>query len=59
MEKLFSAMPNLQTHYYSKLDFQKVDQHIGSKWLINDTKHRKEYQLQRMENILVEILNMT
>ena len=24
-----------------KIDFQKVDQHAGSKWLIHDTKRRK------------------
>ena len=27
-------MSNLQTYYHFKLDFQKVDQHIGGKWLI-------------------------
>ena len=27
-------MSNLQTHYHFKLDFQKVDQHTGGKWLI-------------------------
>ena len=25
-----------------KFDFQKVDQHAGGKWLIHDTKHRKD-----------------
>ena len=29
-----------------KIDFQKVDQHAGGKWLIHETKRRKENQLQ-------------
>ena len=41
---------NIQTHYHFKLDFQKVDQHTGRKWLIHDTKHRKDNQLQSMEH---------
>ena len=28
-KKWFSLMSNLQTYYYLKLDFQKVDQHAG------------------------------
>ena len=31
-------MSNLQTYYHFKLDFQKVDQHAGSKWIIHGTK---------------------
>ena len=46
---LFSFMSNLQTHYYLKLDFQKVDQHTGGKWLIYGTKHHKNNQLQSLE----------
>ena len=42
-------MPNLQTYYRFKLDFQKVKQHTGGKWLIHGTKHRKDNQLQSME----------
>ena len=34
MKKLFFIMSNLQNHYLFKLDFQKVDQHTGGKWLI-------------------------
>ena len=30
----FPLMSNLQTDYHFKLDFQKVDQHTGGKWLI-------------------------
>ena len=49
MKKLFSIMPNLQTHYCSKLDFKKIDPHTGGKWLIHGTKHRKDNQLQCLE----------
>ena len=30
-------------------DFQKVDQHAGGKWLIHDTKRRKDNQLQSLK----------
>ena len=43
-KKLFSLMSNLQTYYHFKLDFQKVDQHTGSKWLIHGTKCHKDNQ---------------
>ena len=39
-------MSNLQTHYHFKLDFQKVNQHIGGRWLIHGTKRRKDNQLE-------------
>ena len=29
-------MSNFQTYYHFKLDFQKVDQHTGGKWLIHN-----------------------
>ena len=48
-KKLFSFMSNLQTYYHFKLDFQKVDQHAGGKWLIHGTKRRKDNQLQCLE----------
>ena len=35
-------MSNLQPNYCLKFDFQKVDQHAGGKWLIHDTKRRKD-----------------
>ena len=41
-------MSNLQTYYF-KLDFQKVDQHTGGKWLILSTKRSKDNQLQSLE----------
>ena len=48
-KKLFSFMSNLQSYYHFKLDFQKVDQHTGGKWLIHGTRRRKDNQLQRIE----------
>ena len=36
-------MSNFQTYYF-KLDFQKVDQHRGGKWLIFGTKRHKDNQ---------------
>ena len=48
-QKMFSPVSNLQTYYHFKLDFQKVDQHTGGKWLIHGTKHRKDNQLQSLE----------
>ena len=32
-----------------KIDFQKVDQHAGGKWLIHYTKRRKDNQLQSLK----------
>ena len=48
-KKLFSLMSNLQTYYHFKLDFQKVDQQTGDKWLLYGTKRRKDNQLQSLE----------
>ena len=42
-------MSNLQPICYLKVDFQKVDQHAEGKWLINDTKRRKDNQLQNLK----------
>ena len=42
-------MSNLQPNRCSKVDFQKVDQHTWGKWLIYDTKSRKDNQLQRLK----------
>ena len=50
MKRLFSIMSKLQTHYYSKLGFQKVNQHKGGKWLIHGTKHDQGNQLQSPSN---------
>ena len=32
-----------------KFDFQKMDRHAGGKWLIHDTKRRKDTQLQSLK----------
>ena len=47
-KKLFSFMSNLPTFYHFKLDFPKVDQHTGGKWLIHGTKCCKDNQLQSL-----------
>ena len=43
---ILSIMSNLQPNCCLKLNFPKVDQHAGGKWLIHDTKRRKDNQLQ-------------
>ena len=45
---ILSIMSNLQPNWCLKIDFQKVDQHAGVKWLIHDTKRRKDNQLQSL-----------
>ena len=47
-EKILSILSNLQPNCCLKVDFQKVDQHAGGKWLIHDTKHHKDNQLQSL-----------
>ena len=32
-----------------KIDFQKVDQDAGGKWLIHDTRRRKDNQMQSLK----------
>ena len=41
-------MSNLQPNCCLKFEFQKVD-HVGGKWLIHDTKRRKDNQLQSLK----------
>ena len=41
-------MSSLQPNCCLKFDFQMVDQHAGGKWLIHDTKRRKDNQLQSL-----------
>ena len=48
-EDLQSIMSNLQPNCCLKVDFQKVDKCTGDKWLIHDTKRRKENQLQSLK----------
>ena len=48
-------MSNLQPNCCLKVDFQKVDQHAGGKWLIHDTKRYKDNQPETpLQNIQVE-----
>ena len=48
-EDLQSIMSNLQLNCCLGVDFQKVDEHTGGKWLIHDTKRRKDNQLQSLK----------
>ena len=48
-EDLHSIMSQLQSNCCLKVDFQKVDQHTGSKWSIHDTKRRKDNQLKSLK----------
>ena len=48
-EDILSIMSNLQPNCCLKVYFQKVDQHAGGKWLIQDTKRRKDNQLQSLK----------
>ena len=48
-EDVLSSMSNLQPNWCLKIDFQKVGQHAGGKWLIHDTKRRKDNQLQSLK----------
>ena len=43
-EDIVSIMSKLQPNCL-KINFQKVDQHAGGKWLIQDTKRRKDFNL--------------
>ena len=38
-EDILSSKSNLQPNWCLKIDFQKVAQQAGGKWLIHDTKH--------------------
>ena len=40
---------NLQPNWCFKIDFQKVDQHVGGMWLIHDPKRRKDNKLQSLK----------
>ena len=48
-EDILSIMSNLQPNCCLKIDFQNMDQHAGRKWLIPDTKPRKDNQLQSLK----------
>ena len=52
----------LQNPLSFQIDFQKVEQHTGGKWLMHGTKHRKDNQLQSLDlpvEYFIENLNMT
>ena len=48
-EDILYIMAHLQPNCCLKVDFQKLDQHAGGKWLIHDTKRRKDNQLQSLK----------
>ena len=48
-EDILSNVSNLQPNFCLKIDYQKVDQHAGGKWLTYDTKRRKDNQLQSLK----------
>ena len=48
-EDILSIMSNPQPKFCLQVDFQKVDQHAGGKWLIHDTKRHKDNQLQSLK----------
>ena len=48
-EDILSIMSNLQPNCCLKIDFQKVDQHVGGMWLIHNTKRLKDNQLQSVQ----------
>ena len=48
-EDLPSIMSNLQPNCCLEVDFQKVDKHTGGRWIIHDTKRRKDNQLQSLK----------
>ena len=48
IKELFSSVSNLQNKYNFELEFQRVDQRKGVKWLIHGTKHHKDNQLQSL-----------
>ena len=48
-EDILPIMLNIQPICCLKVDFQKLDQHTGGKWLIHDTKRRKDNQLQSLK----------
>ena len=58
MKNLFSIMSNLETHYHFKLDFQQMNQLIGGKWLIHDTKQREDNQLLSLQMDVIYFFNV-
>ena len=48
-KKCFPFRQTYKPTIHLKLDFQKVDQYTGGKWLIHGTKRHKDNQLQSLE----------
>ena len=48
---LYVKLTNLLSFYHLKLDFKKMDQHTGGKWLIHGTKRRRDNQLQTYDSV--------
>ena len=48
-EDILFSMSNLRSNWCLKIDFQKVAQRAGGKWLIHDTKRRKDNHLQSLK----------
>ena len=46
-------MSNLQPNCCLEFEFRKVDQHAGGKWLIHDTKRRKDNQRRSRDKNIV------
>ena len=51
-------MSNLQPNCCLEFDFRKVDQHAGGKWLIHDTKRRKDNKLQSLKLDITQALQI-
>ena len=49
-EYILSSMSNLQPNWCLKIDYQKVDRRAGGKWLIHDTKRRKDNQFRLIKD---------
>ena len=48
-EDTLSIISNLEPNCCKIIDFQKVDQHAGGKWLIHDAKRHNYNQLQSLK----------
>ena len=52
---ILSIMSNLQPNCCLKIDFQKVDQHAGGKWLIHDNQTSQGQSVAKLETPLQNI----
>ena len=62
-EDILSIMSNLQPNCCLKVEFQKVEQHAGGKWLIHDTQTPQGQSVAKpeipLQNTQVELLYVT